>query len=343
MVAYLDLDGLSRFKDKMDSANEATYVKASALDSVINDKLVNVYTYKGTVKSEDLLPKEGNKVGDVYDVNGGMNYAWDGDKWDALGDSKVDITIDSSLNASSENPVQNKVIYSALESKANKDAVNKVTQTPSTDNSEYPILVKNTKEVVEAIDTSKFAGNVTINPSDMSITANTFKGNLSGTASYATSAGTAETAETANSAKEATHAATADKATEAESAENAKKAESAENAEYAASAGEATTAATADHASTADSATWADNATSAINATSAESAVTLSTTLPVNMGGTGCTSAEEAWKAFGGGTVGQMNLGSSTTSFLRNDGNWAVPENTTYSAITDSEIDSLFS
>lgn len=113
---FLDITGLKLFKQKSDAENEAKFVKNTSLDSLINNKLTAVYTYKGSIASVDLLPTEGNKVGDVYDVADGMNYAWNGSKWDALGDSKV--TVDSSLNEESTHPVENKVITAALKEKA---------------------------------------------------------------------------------------------------------------------------------------------------------------------------------------------------------------------------------
>lgn len=116
MTAFLDFNGLSHFKDKMDMKNASTYVKTDSLDSILDNKLINVYTYKGTVPSFDQLPKSGNKAGDIYDVAGGMNYAWDGNKWDALGDNKV--AVDAALSSTSVNPVQNKVIKDALDKKA---------------------------------------------------------------------------------------------------------------------------------------------------------------------------------------------------------------------------------
>lgn len=48
--------------------------------------LAGVYRYKGTKDSAADLPAEGNDVGDVWDVAGGMNYAWNGMAWDALGE-----------------------------------------------------------------------------------------------------------------------------------------------------------------------------------------------------------------------------------------------------------------
>lgn len=270
MAKYLDIKGLTHFKEKQDGANEAKFVKKTDFDSTINEKLTNVYKYKGTKPSFEQLPQTGNTAGDVWDVAGGMNYAWDGDKWDALGESKVEITIDAELSSSSENPVQNKVIYSALQSKASTDDAKKVTQTASTDSAEYPILTKTEEGATAATDTTKFAAGVTVNPSTGTITATTFKGALDGNASTATKAQSAD------------------------------------------------------------------------KATSADSAETLSSTLGINKGGTGATTPQEAWTALGGGSVGKLNTGESTTTFLRNDGTWGTPENTTYDAIGDGEIDALF-
>lgn len=48
--------------------------------------VASVYRYKGSVATEDELPKEQNVVGDVWNVDAdGANVAWDGEKWDKLG------------------------------------------------------------------------------------------------------------------------------------------------------------------------------------------------------------------------------------------------------------------
>lgn len=45
-----------------------------------------VYKYKGSVAAYANLPTTGNNAGDVYNVESdGMNYAWTGSAWDALG------------------------------------------------------------------------------------------------------------------------------------------------------------------------------------------------------------------------------------------------------------------
>lgn len=113
---FVDLPGLGHFKEKQDGLNDSKYVKLVSLDDIINNRLTNVYRYKGSVTSTAQLPTQGNTVGDVYDVAGGMNYAWNGTRWDELGDQMV--TVDTALNSTSTNPVQNKVINDALSKKA---------------------------------------------------------------------------------------------------------------------------------------------------------------------------------------------------------------------------------
>lgn len=49
--------------------------------------LTNVYKYKGSVENFASLPTTDNTAGDVYNVEAsGMNYAWTGTSWDALGE-----------------------------------------------------------------------------------------------------------------------------------------------------------------------------------------------------------------------------------------------------------------
>lgn len=56
--------------------------------------ITGVYKFKGSVDTFENLPKEGQQVGDTYDVKAahlnhpaGTNFAWDGEQWDALGGS----------------------------------------------------------------------------------------------------------------------------------------------------------------------------------------------------------------------------------------------------------------
>lgn len=66
-------------KTKLDAFSTAdTYAKKS--------DIVGMYKYKGSVDGVSDLPSTGNTAGDVYDVGGGMNYAWNGTEWDSLGE-----------------------------------------------------------------------------------------------------------------------------------------------------------------------------------------------------------------------------------------------------------------
>lgn len=53
----------------------------------LKSDITNMYKYKGSVATVSALPSSGNTTGDVYNVEAtGMNYAWDGSAWDALGE-----------------------------------------------------------------------------------------------------------------------------------------------------------------------------------------------------------------------------------------------------------------
>lgn len=53
----------------------------------LKSDITNMYKYKGSVATVSALPSTGNTTGDVYNVEAnGMNYAWDGTDWDALGE-----------------------------------------------------------------------------------------------------------------------------------------------------------------------------------------------------------------------------------------------------------------
>lgn len=55
-------------------------------DLALKSDITGMYHYKGSKASFAALPATGNAVGDVWNVEDtGMNYAWDGEKWDALG------------------------------------------------------------------------------------------------------------------------------------------------------------------------------------------------------------------------------------------------------------------
>lgn len=57
-------------------------------DIALKSEVASAYRYKGSVSSYSALPTDDLEAGDVYNVEDtGMNYAWTGTEWDALGGS----------------------------------------------------------------------------------------------------------------------------------------------------------------------------------------------------------------------------------------------------------------
>ena len=84
-----DVDGA--IADALANSGDA-YQTESDVDSKISTAITGVYTYKGSVATYNDLPASGNTAGDVWDVQDtGINYAWTGSAWDALGTS-VDLS-----------------------------------------------------------------------------------------------------------------------------------------------------------------------------------------------------------------------------------------------------------
>lgn len=62
------------------------YQTESDVESAISTAVSSAYEYKGSVATQSVLPSSGQAVGDVWDTQDtGMNYAWNGTAWDALG------------------------------------------------------------------------------------------------------------------------------------------------------------------------------------------------------------------------------------------------------------------
>ena len=83
--------GITSVRNEMSAAT-------SDLTNLINNKVAVAYRYAGTCTYAELTGKTAEFVGEVWnvtDANGdfpaGTNYAWDGEKWDALGGS-VDLS-----------------------------------------------------------------------------------------------------------------------------------------------------------------------------------------------------------------------------------------------------------
>ena len=69
-----------------DLTNDSGYQTASDVQSAISTAVASAYKYKGSVATYANLPSSGNTIGDVWDVQDtGVNYAWTGTNWDALG------------------------------------------------------------------------------------------------------------------------------------------------------------------------------------------------------------------------------------------------------------------
>lgn len=88
-VVKLDGVALEIGADKsVDVAIAGTYAKKTDFEA-LKGSISSAYVFKGSKKTKDELDgvaTEGLRVGDVYNVEeGGMNYAWTGTIWDALG------------------------------------------------------------------------------------------------------------------------------------------------------------------------------------------------------------------------------------------------------------------
>ena len=125
------------------SATSTNPVQNKAIYAAIQDvraQVSSVYHYKGSCLAADL-PVADNKVGDTWNLEDassygpqGINVAWDGTKWDALGG---DLTPDAVPTDGSQHSVMSGGVYDALLTK--EDAANKVTtiDAASTDE-QYP-------------------------------------------------------------------------------------------------------------------------------------------------------------------------------------------------------------
>ena len=68
-----------------DLTNDSGFQTAAQVQTAINGAVASAYRYKGSVATYSALPAN-PATGDVYDVQDtGMNYAWNGTAWDALG------------------------------------------------------------------------------------------------------------------------------------------------------------------------------------------------------------------------------------------------------------------
>ena len=97
------LAGLSNYDDtalagRVTTLENAGYQTQSQVQTLINNSLTSVMTYKGTVANYSDLPSSDVAVGDTYNItnasannNAGDNATWNGSGWDILG-SMIDLS-----------------------------------------------------------------------------------------------------------------------------------------------------------------------------------------------------------------------------------------------------------
>lgn len=108
-------------------ANEALNKKADKSDtytkSEVDAIVASAFHYKGSVDTYESLPKEGNQIGDVWNINeNGANYAWTGEIWDKLSET-IDLSVyytKSEANTLLDDKVSTASFAEALELKSDK-------------------------------------------------------------------------------------------------------------------------------------------------------------------------------------------------------------------------------
>ena len=123
---YLDLTGVAYFKSKLDTATASSI--QSAVQTAFQQFSQDVFTVVSALPQSNqregigyMVPNpDDNTLFDVYvweitdDTTNPVTYGWR-----KASGAHVAITIDNALSDSSENPVQNKVIKAALDTKLN--------------------------------------------------------------------------------------------------------------------------------------------------------------------------------------------------------------------------------
>ena len=123
---YLDLTGVAYFKSKLDTATASSI--QSAVQSALQQFSQDVFTVVSALPQSNqregigyMVPNpDDNTLFDVYvweitdDTTNPVTYGWR-----KASGAHVAITIDNALSDSSENPLQNKVIKAALDTKLN--------------------------------------------------------------------------------------------------------------------------------------------------------------------------------------------------------------------------------
>lgn len=230
------------------TVQEPTAGTNPATKNYVDSAVASVYKYKGSVANQAALPQSDQTVGDVYNVEDtGHNYAWDGSNWDQLAG-----TVDLSGYLTTQNAASTYATKTELSAKADSSALDSYLTTSAAASTYQPIgdyatTSALTSGLAAKLDTATYTSekatfalkseipsltpyitaetaNATFQPKGNyvttaggtltgNLTAPTFIGNLTGTASEATHAVSADTAASATSATTATAATTAGKLT----------------------------------------------------------------------------------------------------------------------------------
>ncbi len=172
-------------KQAYDLATEAKSIAQSAKS--LGD---SAYKYKGSVADLTALNAIANpEVGDVYNIGSsadGANYAWNGTSWDNLG---AVIQVDSAINGTSKNPVENQAIKAALDLKSDATHVHqdlKILTAAST----YTTYTGGTAQTIDQVYSAANADDAAT--STKLTTARTITADLAGTQTHAAFDGTAD-------------------------------------------------------------------------------------------------------------------------------------------------------
>lgn len=89
-----------------DLTNDSGFQTQTEVQNAISQAVASAYKYKGSVATYADLPSSGQTAGDVWDVQEtGVNYAWTGTAWDALGNY-----VDTSLYWTNQSGQNNSLI-----------------------------------------------------------------------------------------------------------------------------------------------------------------------------------------------------------------------------------------
>ena len=131
-VSKEELNNKGYLTEHQDISGKADIVYVDAKIGEIESKVSSVYKYVGSVTNKELLPTSAN-IGDVYNIEDtGMNYAWDGYKWDELGGltdltnyvTKEELTKDLEQYSTKSENNSTYATKEELSSKADKESVN---------------------------------------------------------------------------------------------------------------------------------------------------------------------------------------------------------------------------